>query len=342
MTGLEFLDLVIGLIFIYLIYSIAASTLWEIFVNITHLRGNMLHGWITDNFKLLNSPATPQQKDGGSNQILDHPLIKGASGKSNGKPSYISSRVFADVLVDIVIKADKSITDVSKLTLDLKTFRNSLVDTPVLPPGLRTVFLQYTDEVSINLQKVKDRIGNWYDEAQERLLGSYKKNLQRWILIISVILVGGTNADTIRLASYLYNNDEARSALATRASLLVQDSSIINLKSRIAAAHIVDSVSVKSGKEIVKTLDSDVKILASLNNELKKAGLPLGWGHESIRSFGLKEILKKLGGLLLTALAVSMGSPFWFDILSKLSNLRAAGKKPGLAMEAEPVKEAKK
>ncbi|NCD70968.1 hypothetical protein [Mucilaginibacter agri] len=36
---------------------------------------------------------------------------------------------------------------------------------------------------------------------------------------------------------------------------------------------------------------------------------------------------RKFLGLLLTALAISLGAPFWFDSLSKLVNLRAAGKK---------------
>lgn len=36
---------------------------------------------------------------------------------------------------------------------------------------------------------------------------------------------------------------------------------------------------------------------------------------------------KKLLGFLLTAMAISLGSPFWFDLLNKLINLRGAGKK---------------
>jgi len=36
----------------------------------------------------------------------------------------------------------------------------------------------------------------------------------------------------------------------------------------------------------------------------------------------------KIGGLLVTAFALSFGAPFWFDLLNRLVNLRAAGKKP--------------
>jgi hypothetical protein len=36
----------------------------------------------------------------------------------------------------------------------------------------------------------------------------------------------------------------------------------------------------------------------------------------------------KLSGLLLTAIALSLGAPFWFDTLSRLTRVRNTGKKP--------------
>jgi hypothetical protein len=36
---------------------------------------------------------------------------------------------------------------------------------------------------------------------------------------------------------------------------------------------------------------------------------------------------------LLTVFAVSLGAPFWFDLLNKLVNLRSAGKPPETASE---------
>jgi hypothetical protein len=43
----------------------------------------------------------------------------------------------------------------------------------------------------------------------------------------------------------------------------------------------------------------------------------------------------KIIGLLITSLAISLGAPFWFDLLSKFMNVRAAGVKP----EKTPVSE---
>jgi hypothetical protein len=38
--------------------------------------------------------------------------------------------------------------------------------------------------------------------------------------------------------------------------------------------------------------------------------------------------IKKVLGLLVTAAALSFGAPFWFDMLNKVTNLRAAGPPP--------------
>ena len=65
--------------------------------------------------------------------------------------------------------------------------------------------------------------------------------------------------------------------------------------------------------------------------------LPLGWESSEIevgKVVGkvklpkLGWILSKISGLILTTLAVSIGAPFWYDVLNKLVNLRAAGELP--------------
>ena len=40
---------------------------------------------------------------------------------------------------------------------------------------------------------------------------------------------------------------------------------------------------------------------------------------------GWKGYLAKIAGLLVTAFALALGAPFWFDLLSKVARLRASG-----------------
>jgi hypothetical protein len=68
--------------------------------------------------------------------------------------------------------------------------------------------------------------------------------------------------------------------------------------------------------------------------------LPIGWFFpdegsntpsddlEAMRRFPRTPvaIVNKLIGIILTALAASLGAPFWFDLLQKITKVRASGK----------------
>ena len=71
------------------------------------------------------------------------------------------------------------------------------------------------------------------------------------------------------------------------------------------------------------------------DEDIDHLGLPLGWSRQSAACKKLKGSwayvgwgLGKLLGLLLTALAASLGAPLWFDVLSKFISIRASGKVP--------------
>ena len=68
--------------------------------------------------------------------------------------------------------------------------------------------------------------------------------------------------------------------------------------------------------------------LPRLEAELRS--FPMGWGPEADRRIPLV-----LAGWVLTALALSMGAPFWFDALNKLNIVRSAGRRPERAPPAQ-------
>lgn len=65
------------------------------------------------------------------------------------------------------------------------------------------------------------------------------------------------------------------------------------------------------------------EIRSSLDS-IRTFGVPLGW-HGPVT---LGAVLLALPGLLLTTLAVSLGAPFWFDMLNKVVNIRSSGRAP--------------
>jgi hypothetical protein len=55
--------------------------------------------------------------------------------------------------------------------------------------------------------------------------------------------------------------------------------------------------------------------------------LPVGWPERPNKPWALF-LLVKLFGLLLTTLAITQGAPFWFDLLSRVVNIRSSGGRP--------------
>jgi hypothetical protein len=60
--------------------------------------------------------------------------------------------------------------------------------------------------------------------------------------------------------------------------------------------------------------------------------LPIGWGSR-VTSVAWPDypLVTRFIGWLLTAVALSLGAPFWFDLLNKLVNMRHGMQKPQVA-----------
>jgi len=329
MNGLDFLNLVIGLLFIYLIYSIAASTIWEIIISFSNLRGKMLESWIKNNFTISRS----KQSDSFGLKILKHPAIRGLLKKGKTRPIYIPAEIFSDVLMDIIIADTIDDPKLENTKIDFDTVKGSIQKTGLVDDDFRRILLQYLgDGTGESIKQFKKKIGEWYDHSMERLIGYYKKQLQLYIFLIALIIVFATNADTIKLASFLYKNPKVSESLASKADQYLQDTAIINSISIIDTT-LIDSISKMEQKALLNKIDNDIDKLENLQTELDKTDLPLGWGDEDLKNYSFLDYLKKIGGLLLTVFAVSLGSPFWFDILGKLANLRSSGARPKSTLE---------
>ena len=92
----EILEVVAGLVFVWLVLSIGTMQFQEWLASILNFRGNDLHKAIK---KMLGN-------DDLADLFYDHPVIKGLSGFHNEnirKPSYISANNFATTLLNIIL-----------------------------------------------------------------------------------------------------------------------------------------------------------------------------------------------------------------------------------------------
>ncbi|MDI1313930.1 hypothetical protein [Prosthecobacter sp.] len=90
--------------------------------------------------------------------------------------------------------------------------------------------------------------------------------------------------------------------------------------------------------------DAQAKFKAAVTR-LSETGIPMGWTPEVLKKLGVERsqegvltvpmrfqarvLLGMIAGWLITAIAASLGAPFWFDLLGRFVNVRASGKVPG-------------
>ncbi|WP_126283256.1 hypothetical protein [Burkholderia stagnalis] len=155
----------------------------------------------------------------------------------------------------------------------------------------------------------------WYVSVMHRVSGWYKRWSQIVLASIAFAIVAVANVDTILLASTLANNDALRAEMSAMAVEVVQP----NPKS---GADGMVPVSRPIAAPDNGAADASRHSLADLETVL-------GWTPAKLEKLKQPTVLvKKLVGLLLTIVAVSLGAPFWFATLSKIVNLRMSGTLP--------------
>lgn len=182
-------------------------------------------------------------------------------------------------------------------------------------------------------------IERWFNDYMDRVEGWYRRKAQLIALVVSVLVVGILNADTLAIATTLSTNAAVRASVVTAADAIVKQYSQQAGSGELSPAVAADKIQ-------------------TLTSTLQKPGIPLGWqgpqfpsskyaqtkkdvapkskpdGREPSDWDDICWLVSKIFGLVITALLVSLGAPFWFDLLSKLTNLRATGKVPETSVPA--------
>lgn len=309
MFGSVVLEVGIGLAIVYLMLSVFCSTLKEFVAGYLGLRAATLQEGIRN----LLSDGTPLGEDL-AKKLYDHPLITGLA-KEGKRPSYIPSRAFTLALLDIAAPANAAAGPIP-----FESLRNGVAG---LPESVRTALLPLIDDGERDLKKAKENIEKWFDDAMDRVSGWYKRKAQLIIAALALVVTGVADADTIHMANVLWRDTSLRGALGAAAVEVARQP--------LARQTTGETVT----QPTQGAADSSNPAVKNLQERLEPVALPIGWSAPNFKewyrqasSATPKEILKKMVGLILTAIAVALGAPFWFDALGKLVNLRSNGDPP--------------
>jgi hypothetical protein len=289
MFGSGIIDVAIGVIVIYLFLSLICSVITEWISKRLEMRAKNLEEGIRS---LLSDPAG----NGYSMKLFNHPLIKGLT-QNGKKASYIPSSLFALALMDVIAPSDP--TKGSRTIDDLRKSASTL------PKELRETVSSLLDDAEGNLKRARENFEKWFDEGMDRVSGWYKRESKKIIFACALVVTLVLNADTISITKTLFQDPVMRAGLVATAQ----------------------EIAKQPGNN---TSEDAKKKITLINEEMKRLQVPIGWTKKSLDMFNsFWQILSKAVGLFLTGLAVSLGAPFWFDMLNKFINLRSAGTKPG-------------
>ena len=225
------LDVVIGLVFIYLLYSLYATVFIEIFTTILNLRAKNLYfaiGRMLKDEKQYPNPvhryfvelyvtivrfwgsAINLKNPELYNKVVNQPTIKyQTSGGLGNKPAYLTAESFSKALIDS-IKVDNP--DASLLACVEQGLENLRQESETTQ-HIRSLL----DDANCDMVKFRILVETWYNETQDRAAGWFKQTTQVFLLFIGMILAFTFNVDTVAIIRKLSRDNEARNSLVQMA-----------------------------------------------------------------------------------------------------------------------------
>ena len=332
MFNSDILEVAIGLIFVYLLFSFIATAAREAVEAWLRQRSALLERGI---LQLLGEPhssrnaeLSPEEALRRAEEVLvrlyrSAPVFglfrghytgpsereKGTGTKQGKLPSYIPAGSFADGILHVVesyanAAAGGSPGSIDRLRLAVEGVPNAQVR-DMVRSGIR---LSGGDPA-----KLRKHLEDWYAGAMDRVAGQYRRRTQWMILVGSLVMAVALNVNTITIVQTLAQNQTLRAAVMRNAE-------------RADAGQGPTSSKLQGQLE-----------------ELREAGLPIGWDARTMqqttrialqgpylnpqhtRVLPVGSILLALGWVM-TALAISLGAPFWFDLLNKFMVVRSTVK----------------
>ena len=302
---LKTIDVLIGVTTVLLLFSMAVTVITQALTNLGGRRGRHLRNGLADLLQQLGIPTRDYAKEI-ADSLLKHPLIAEGKGK---RGTVIHREEFTKLLLDLASGAGAK-----KLEGDsLDTLKKVLADGGINDPekalnNIHAMALQLeasNPEISNHLRDgiaivheapsvFVARVNSWFDQTIDRVSQRFT-TYTHWVTMgVAVAVVLAVQLDVIAVADRLWIDDQFRSTV-------VSD----------AAKQYSPGAAGASAK-------GDPKPYYDLLNSAGLITFPLNrnWLPQ------LRDP-RKAPGMLLSVLLISLGAPFWYNILKDLLKLRS-------------------
>jgi hypothetical protein len=223
-------------------------------------------------------------------------LFKGSyrpAGSKRNLPSYIPSHNFCLAILNIIAPdGDGSLASLRQSVARIDNQR------------VKAALVAMLNDAGDDLARFRNNVESWFNSAMERASGWYKRRAQIVIFVLGFAAAILLNVNSITIAKDLWSNKAKRDVLVSAAQ-----------------GYLGKQSPGPGANAATEALDPGLK---KDLDELERLGLTFGRKPSGTGGRALLWIyLASIAGWIVTACAVSMGAPFWFDVLNKVSVVRS-------------------
>jgi hypothetical protein len=354
------LDVAIGLLLLFLVTSLVASAIVEAVGGLFHRRQK--HLWDTLDLLLGNtSVADEPQIKSIVNELYKQPFITGLvppNDRVKFEPADPLGTVTADAGANEDGKAKAAAADVlprragvrsaptqnrpktrastpeelkrryyGPASIEPREFANALLsyirgDHPAgtdqaamlskLPKDLQAKLGVIVEAAGSTFVDLRTEVEEWFDRSMAAASAWYRKQTRWFLFLAGIALAAVLNVDAVHAAVTLYRDQEVRAAVVKIAEQVGEAECSTTPTTTIVAAPATDteaSATANSGNIDIECVRGKVG---------DSVGIPIGWTNIDRGSGWIARII----GWLFVGFAVTLGAPFWFDLLGRALKVR--------------------
>lgn len=317
MERFPLLDIAIGLMLIYAFLSLLVSELTELISRLLRWRSVQLRqGIMTLLGESIDFSQHPEKfKNSLVGRLYSSSLIASISQQAGQSrrlvgPSSIPPLTFADALLEVLQTLENGQQsqfpgEAGRMGNDLAQFLTILENSNQISDRLKNDLKRLAEnaqsrikETDLQMEQFRQEIALWYEQSMKRITAVYQRNTNLFSVLIGLLIAVLINADSLYMFRRISENTATRSVIIENA-LQIQG---------------------------CETDFSSEQCLDKMENLLEGTTVPIGWHPTNLRQQfpqrNLVDLLKATIGWLLTGLAISMGSRFWFPVLEQFMEVR--------------------
>jgi hypothetical protein len=321
---LKSIDILLGLSVVMLMVSLVVTVLTQAIMNVMQTRGKNLRDGISGLLRQIHGPLSIKVSVEIAEKLLTHPLIKSAG---SGFGTVIHREELTALLLELaagdgphqleaaaqtelcnLLKANgiddpkRTMDNVRALTLQLEQAFPSLSNNE----RYSTAFLQEAQS------RFLGKVNGWFDQTIDRVSDRFTNSARLVTFFGSLAVALVLQLDTTALVNRLSTDPAFRQALVEQALKTANTEVALQPPptNNNQAAYLVPTLSSKDRQNLQSLATFDVIEIPASGKQWRDNWTAENW-------------FMKLLGIVLTAMLLSLGAPFWYNALKNLIRLRS-------------------